>query len=201
VIARQLHTAAMNTRGGPGVALAPAQRAQWPWLQSAVDMAWRRWDSSPAEPDGQSGCWSAMPKVATRTPAPVTRSIATARAFTLRTLQKWGAPDRADDAAAVVTELMTNALRHALPVPPADDETPSGWPIRLGLADPGPCVICAVADPSPRAPAPRQPDWQDEAGRGLLVVASLSDQWGFCTAPGGRGKVVWAAFAAPPRSS
>jgi Histidine kinase-like ATPase domain len=141
-----------------------------------------------------------LPKVATRTPAPVTRSITAARAFTMRTMQKWGASQRADDAAAVVTELMTNALRHALTALPLDDEAPSAWPIRLGLADPGPFLVCAVADPCAHAPTPRQPDWQDEAGRGLLVVATLSDQWGFCTAPGGQGKVVWAAFAATFRS-
>jgi hypothetical protein len=61
-------------------------------------------------------------------------------------------------------------------------------------------VICAVADPSTDLPTLRRPAWQDEAGRGLLVVGSLSDQWGSCTAPDGRGKVVWAAFAAASRS-
>ena len=99
------------------------------------------------------------------------------------------------DAAAVVTELMTNALRHALPELPDDGAALASWPIRLGLADPGPYVICAVADPSTDIPAPRHSDWQDEAGRGLLVVASLSDQWGYCAAPADHGKVVWAAFA------
>ena len=110
-------------------------------------------------------------------------------------MQKWGAENRSDDAAAVVTELMTNALRHALTGLPGDGRATSTWPIRLGLADPGPYVICAVADPSTQPPAPRLPDWQDEAGRGLLVVGSLSDEWGCCTAPDGQGKVVWAAFA------
>ena len=125
----------------------------------------------------------------------MTRSIATARAFTVRTMSKWGAESRGDDAAAVVTELMTNALRHALGDSAANSKPASAWPIRLGLADPGPYVICAVADPSSELPAERKPDWHDEAGRGLLVVASLSDQWGTCTAPDGQGKVVWAAFA------
>jgi anti-sigma regulatory factor (Ser/Thr protein kinase) len=139
-----------------------------------------------------------MPRVATRTPAPATRSIGTARAFTLRTMEKWGVVARGADAAAVVTELMTNALRHALPQLP--NSALSTWPIRLGLVDPGPYVVCAVADPSTDAPAPRHADWHDEAGRGLLVVASLSDVWGYCTAPAEQGKVVWAAFAASARS-
>jgi anti-sigma regulatory factor (Ser/Thr protein kinase) len=150
---------------------------------------------------GNAGnAWATMPRVATRTPSPATRSIATARAFTLRTMEKWGVVARGADAAAVVTELMTNALRHALPQRHDDGATLSTWPIRLGLADPGPYVICAVADPSTDVPAPRHADWHDEAGRGLLVVASLSDQWGYCTAPAEQGKVVWAAFSAPARS-
>ncbi len=141
-----------------------------------------------------------MPRVATRTPPPAACSIATIRAFTLRTMERWGIEARGADAAAVVTELVTNALRHALRQVPADGAPPSAWPIRFGLADPGPYVICAVADPSTTPPAPRNPDWQDEAGRGLLVVASLCDQWGYCAATAGQGKVVWAAFATPARS-
>ncbi len=115
-------------------------------------------------------------------------------------MAKWGIEARGADAAAVVTELMTNALRHALPQLPDDSSPPSTWPIRLGLADPGPYVICAVADPSTDLPAPRHADWQDEAGRGLLVVASLSEYWGYCAGPPDQGKVVWAAFATPLRS-
>ena len=174
--------------------------ADWPWLQAAVQMAWRACCWATTATTAGAGSWSDAPRVATRTPVPVNRSIATARAFTLRTMQKWGADSRGDDAAAVVTELLTNALRHALAQFPADSSAPSSWPIRLGLADPGPYVICAVADPSTDLPTLRRPAWQDEAGRGLLVVGSLSDQWGSCTAPDGRGKVVWAAFAATSRS-
>jgi anti-sigma regulatory factor (Ser/Thr protein kinase) len=165
-------------------------------------MAWRSCGCLPPGPaaaDGRGTGWTTMPRVATRTPPPATRSIATARAFTLRTMEKWGVA-RGADAAAVVTELMTNALRHALPELHDDGASHSTWPIRLGLADPGPYVICAVADPSTEAPAPRHADWHDEAGRGLLVVACLSDQWGYCAAPAEQGKVVWAAFAAPARS-
>lgn len=178
----------------------PGGGTDWPWLQAAVQMAWRACRWTPPAPAAGPGTWSAAPRVATRTPVPVTRSIATARAFTVRTLQKWGAESRGDDAAAVVTELMTNALRHALAELPDDSRRAPAWPIRLGLVDPGPYVICAVADPSTELPAPRRPDWQDEAGRGLLVVGSLSDQWGCCAAPDGQGKVVWAAFAATSRS-
>ena len=99
--------------------------------------------------------------------------------------------ERGDDIAIVVSELLTNALRHALPAP--GDLRPRR-PVRLGLLQPGPCVLCAVSDPSDQLPAPREPDWLDETGRGLHVVSALSDDWG-CTAPNRLGKVVWATFA------
>jgi hypothetical protein len=175
-----------------------AGRTDWPWLEAAVQMARRSCGCLPiagSAPDDRSDGWATMPRVATRTPPPASRSVATARAFTLRTFERWGVLPRGTDAAAVVTELLTNALRHALPPLTDDTAAAPSWPIRLGLADLGPYVICAVADPSTAVPAPRHADWQDEAGRGLLVVASLSDQWGYCAAPADRGKVVWAAFA------
>lgn len=175
--------------------------ADWPWLQAAMEMAWRSQAGLPVTPQSRDCAWTAMPRVARRTAAPGTRSVATARAFTLRTLQKWGADLCCEDASSVVTELMTNALQHALPDLQDGGTRRRARPIRLGLADAGPYVICAVADPSPDQPTQRQPDWQDEAGRGLLVVEALSDLWGCAIAPSGQGKVVWAALAAPSRSS
>jgi len=109
-------------------------------------------------------------------------------------MQKWGVNDRADDIVAVVTELLTNALRHALPQAEATASPPSSWPIKVGLLHPGSHVVCAIADPSTQMPELREPDWQDESGRGLLVVSALSDHWGTCTAPDEQGKVVWSAF-------
>ncbi len=114
-------------------------------------------------------------------------------------MHRWGEVDRANDVAAVVSELLANALRHALPQ--AGEDVPA-WPIRLGLLHAGSHVVSAVADPGAGIPMLRAPDHFEESGRGLLVVASLSDQWGYCPAPerqvtsGGNGKVVWAAFAA-----
>ena len=85
---------------------------------------------------------------------------------------------------------MTNALRHALP---GSGHTRPRRPIRLGLLQPGPCVLCAVADPGKTAPAPRTPGSLDETGRGLHLICALSDQWGYTT-PSQTGKVVWALF-------
>jgi hypothetical protein len=114
--------------------------------------------------------------------------------------------DRQDDVAVVVSELLTNALRHALPQAGPPPRTPHGspdgpaggtgrrWPVRLALVQPGQFVLCAVADPSPRRPQPKEPDYLAESGRGLHVIDALSDRWG-STVPTDAGKVVWALFS------
>ena len=183
----------------PAAQLVPARGADWPWLESAAQMAWRACRQWPGGPASNGHGWTAAPRVATRSPAPTLASIGTARAFTLATLARWGISDAAGDAAAVMSELLTNALRHALPHAGTLAGQVSAWPIRLGLLQPGPCVVCAVAAPSPQPPVLRHPSWEEESGRGLQVVASLASQWGYCADPGGRGKVVWAAFATASR--
>jgi two-component sensor histidine kinase len=91
----------------------------------------------------------------------------------------------------VVSELLSNALHHAMPTSAG---TRPRSRIRLGLLPPGPCVICAVADPSHLPPVPREPDSLAESGRGLHVIGALSDKWGY-TIPSTMGKVVWAMFS------
>jgi Histidine kinase-like ATPase domain len=111
-------------------------------------------------------------------------------------LHRWGITDRCEDIVIVVSEMLTNALRHAQ-VRPAGTG-PGGAqrrpPIRLGLYNPGAWVLCAVADPSREVPAPRSYSSLDETGRGLQIVSALSDDWGY-TPPDEAGKVVWAMFA------
>ncbi|MFZ0047784.1 MAG: ATP-binding protein [Streptosporangiaceae bacterium] len=179
----------------PSAQLAPVTGADWPWLQSAIQMACRSCQGWPSGPGAPGNVWTATPRVATRKPAPAPHSIAHSRTFALRTMHRWGEASRADDVAAVVSELLANAVRHALPRARQASGSVPPWPVRLGLLHAGPYVVCAVADPSPSEPALRQPDWLAESGRGLLVVASLSDQWGYGLAPAALGKVVWAAFA------
>jgi anti-sigma regulatory factor (Ser/Thr protein kinase) len=170
--------------------LAPT-RTRWSWLHAAAEMA-ALYSGGWQEAAGSD--WPSSARVATRSPEPEASSVAAARAFTLRTLRRWGEADLTDDIAAVVSELLANAVKHALP--PGLGGATAARPIRLGLLDPGPCLLCAVADPSPLAPvASPEPDWLSESGRGLQVVASLASQWGFCVAPDLQGKVVWATFA------
>jgi hypothetical protein len=191
----------------PTAQLAPSTSTRWSWLQAAVEMAALLSGHWPVDPaaveEGAAGSrWSSAPRVAMRTPVPAPHGVAAARAFTLRTLDRWGAADCAEDVAAVMSEFLTNALRHALaPAATSPDPAMAGpskagtaSALRLALLHPGPYVLCAVADPSDALPVPREPDSLAESGRGLQVVASLSHRWGYCPAPDRSGKVVWATI-------
>jgi hypothetical protein len=178
----------------PGLAGSAPGGTGWHWLTSAVEMAALASGNWPLAPEPALRRWTRFPRIATRTPGADARSVRAARDFTIATLQRWGAAEHCDDIATVVSELLTNAVRHALPGP--GDIRPRR-PIRLGLLQPGPCVLCAVADPSQRAPVPAELGPLAETGRGLHVVGALSDQWGYTT-PSDMGKVVWAMFTTRP---
>ncbi len=178
----------------PGLAGTAASGIGWHWLTSAVEMAALASGNWPLAPDQVSQRWTRFPRIATRTPGVDARSVRAARDFTIATLQRWGVAERRDDIVTVVSELLTNAVCHALPGP---GDTQPRRPIRLGLLQPGPCVLCAVADPSERAPVATEPGHLAETGRGLHVIGALSDQWGYTT-PSDMGKVVWAMFSARP---
>src|ERR1700729_2883768 len=70
----------------PSAELALVRGSDWPWLQSAAQMAWRACRNWPPRPADN---WTVTPRVATRTPAPETHSIAAARAFAIATTQRW----------------------------------------------------------------------------------------------------------------
>ncbi|WP_327284658.1 MULTISPECIES: ATP-binding protein [unclassified Streptomyces] len=127
-----------------------------------------------------------------------------ARSFTRSTLSQWDLDERFDDVALVVSELVTNALRHALP----DDARPgsggAGEPeasVRLHLMRWSTRLVCAVRDPSEDrpggsfAPERTQENCDLESGRGLFLVDAYSDNWGWHPLAGRlTGKVVWALF-------
>jgi hypothetical protein len=190
-----------------GLAGHALSRMGWGWLAPAVAMAAAASGACQRTPALAPTDWTCFPRLATRTAGPDARSVGTARDFCLSTMRRWGVTDRQDDVAVVVSELLTNALRHALPQagpPPGSShgfpDGPAGgpgrsrWPVRLGLIQPGQFVLCAVADPSPRPPQPKEPDYLAESGRGLHVIDALSDRWG-STVPTDAGKVVWALFS------
>ncbi|WP_248964718.1 ATP-binding protein [Sphaerisporangium perillae] len=111
-------------------------------------------------------------------------SIKIARDFTVATLNNWGLSELAYDTRLVVSELVTNAVRHA------------GEPTRLRLLHRASHLVCAVFDSQDRPPVVTEADYFAETGRGLHLVESLSCSWGWRIMEG-HGKLVWAAFAAP----
>jgi hypothetical protein len=115
------------------------------------------------------------------------QSSRAARRFTRTTLREWGLASLADDAEAIVGEFVANAVSHAARAAAAE----SGQPLGLRLLRRTGEVMCAVLDPSDRAPVLRTPDRNEEAGRGLQMVDALSDVWGWSPVTG-RGKAVWA---------
>ncbi|GIH94022.1 ATP-binding protein [Planobispora siamensis] len=117
-------------------------------------------------------------------------SVKTARDVTRSTLKSWGLSELSDDAALVVSELVTNAVRYAL-CPPSRVEAK---PITLMLLRLSPHVLLAVADPSDEAPTPKEPDFISENGRGLYIVETYSQCWGWDHLNRG-GKAVWALFS------
>ncbi|MER7394922.1 SpoIIE family protein phosphatase [Streptomyces sp. NPDC000151] len=91
-------------------------------------------------------------------------------------LEEWGLADIGFSTELILSELITNAIRYGAP------------PVRLRLLR-GRCLICEVADSSSTAPHLRRATSTDEGGRGLFLVAHLSQRWGTRYTPG--GKVIW----------
>jgi anti-sigma regulatory factor (Ser/Thr protein kinase) len=175
----------------------PADSTGGRWLMPAAQMAGLACGCWRSSPDPAMTGWDRVPTIATRALSAEAASVSAARDFTLATLRLWGTPHSGQDIAVVVSELVTNALRHALP---GAGDTGSRGPVLLGLLQHGRWLLCAVADPGNTAPVPRTPGVLAEAGRGLQMVCALSDQWGY-TMPSPEGKVVWAMFtarSAPP---
>jgi len=113
-------------------------------------------------------------------------SVRDARAVVRGQLRAWGLDDLVDVAALLVSELVTNSLRHA-----------SG-PIGVRLvrsSGTAPGLLVEVSDPLPDLPRERAAGLDEESGRGLRLVASAARRWG--TRPGVSGKTVWFELAIP----
>ncbi|MEE4541634.1 ATP-binding protein [Streptomyces sp. V4-01] len=116
------------------------------------------------------------------------RNVATARGVLLKALTEWGLEEIADSAVLVLSELLTNAVRHA--------HVPAGREIETRFRLTGDRVRIEVHDSSDEKPVRGMADVDSLDGRGLWLVDTLSGSWGV-TARDGVGKVVWAEFRLP----
>jgi anti-sigma regulatory factor (Ser/Thr protein kinase) len=114
-------------------------------------------------------------------------AVRTARALVRRTLGEWDLDSVGDIAALLVSELVTNALRHATgPIGVRLVRRPAG---AVGV------LLVEVSDPLPDPPRERVAHPDDEDGRGLQLVATAARRWG--ARPGGAGKTVWFELTLP----
>ncbi len=118
--------------------------------------------------------------------APEARSVARARELARDQLTDWGLQDLVDTTELLVSELVTNALRHG------------HGEIRLRLLLDR-TLVCEVWDADLAQPRRRRARDTDEGGRGLQLVGLLSQGWGSRRTP--RGKTVWFELALPDGES
>jgi anti-sigma regulatory factor (Ser/Thr protein kinase) len=103
-------------------------------------------------------------------------AAALARTLVTGKLTEWGLEHLAFTTELIASELVTNAYRHA------------GGPMTLRLIRER-SLVCEVSDASHTAPHLRRARTTDEGGRGLFLVAQMSDRWG--TRYSREGKTVW----------
>ncbi|MFJ4835924.1 SpoIIE family protein phosphatase [Streptomyces sp. NPDC088747] len=109
-------------------------------------------------------------------------AVGEVRASVTRQLARWGLEDMAFTTELILSELVTNAIRYG-----------SG-PIQVRMLRDR-SLICEVFDSSSTSPHLRYAATTDEGGRGLFLVAQLSERWG--TRYTAAGKVIWAEQQLP----
>lgn len=136
-------------------------------------------EQAPSAPRGPRNGEPARRSVAEWTFPAEPGAVAAARAVVRATLGEWGLDSVEDTAALLVSELVTNALRHA--------SGPIG--LRLERERDGDALLVEVSDPLPDPPRKRVAGKDDESGRGLQLVACSARRWG--ARRGRTGKTVW----------
>ncbi|MFB8272993.1 ATP-binding protein [Streptomyces sp. NPDC055955] len=123
-------------------------------------------------PRGRATAWDASwPLQQELTSAGRARHLVTAQ------LRDWAQDEPIDTAELLVSELVTNALRH------------TQGPLRLNLRLRHSRLLCEVEDTEPASPVRNTVDPDAEGGRGTELLDLLADTWG--TIRTATGKTIW----------
>ncbi|MFF9373614.1 SpoIIE family protein phosphatase [Streptomyces griseoluteus] len=109
-------------------------------------------------------------------------AVSEIRAKVTRQLADWDLEELTFTTELILSELVTNAIRYGR------------GPIGVRLLR-GRTLICEVSDGTTTSPHLRYAASTDEGGRGLFLVAQLSDRWGTRYTP--TGKIIWAEQPLP----
>lgn len=120
-----------------------------------------------------------------------------ARGFISVTLADWGLASLTDVAELLVSELATNVVQASMnPDGSARyDEAGKLALLWVRLMSDGSRLVIEVWDTISAvlgAPVARHPEPYEESGRGLEIIETLAEDWGWETVPGWVGKKVWA---------
>jgi len=128
-------------------------------------------------PEDSYASWTLAPKLT---------SVKEARSVLAEPMKRWDLEDLIPTTELLVSELVTNAVKY------------SRGEVTLRLVNEK-ALVCEVLDSSGALPRLRQPNSEDESGRGLQVVRQLSQRWGARRTA--TGKVVWCEQPLPGRAA
>ncbi|SMF04250.1 ATP-binding protein [Streptomyces sp. Amel2xC10] len=152
----------------------------------------RRAPDTADEPSSRRGARSAIEVSIERRPDPDGVGLSAADAAWPKRLRRivraslghWGRSDLIETAELLLTELVTNALRHG-----------SGRRIHVRIVVQNGDLKIEVDDGSLTRPALRHAELDDEGGRGLFLVESLAGAWGVSD----DGTTTWCTLPLPER--
>lgn len=126
--------------------------------------------------------------------APLPTAVPCARLHARQVLWEWGLQGLGNVTELIISELVTNAAQASEGLTGSRYEcrwAPGAPPVRLWIQSDKHDVLVQVWDGNDRMPQRREPGLDEESGRGLLLIETLSQDYGAYSLEGCSGKVVW----------